>query len=343
MLFRSVETWDDVGFRLRGHASLRAAVAGDESPGYKLSFEEFVPDRLFHDTAKLDLLGTESDFTLLRENLALMMERQIGVPAPRTGFALLYVNGEYEGVHPYTEEPDDSTYVYNHFPTGGDLYEAKGYCGDEATLEYRGKDVAAYVATYEPKGRADEESLQEQLIPMLYCASESTDEEFPTCIAEHVDTQEFLDMIALDHVLPDVDGIAGRAHNYLLFHDDLTQRFVVYPWDKDQTFYTWDLSADSTVFDFDLTSDTEVKPVLVDRMQTLLRDDYCDSLRTSLDASDPATLGPEIERLGQLLWDPVWFDPRFTFEDWKNGVQTLIDDQAYDWEETRDEVDASCP
>ncbi len=338
------EEYLDVGVRLRGNASLKAAARGEELPGYKLSFSEFVEDRRFHDVKKLNLLGTEGDFTFLREHFALQLARDAGLAAPYNAHALLYVNDEFQGVFPYTEEPDDGAYTDAHFPlTDGHLYKARGYCGNGyASLEYRGDAVEDYVTIYEPKAGTDDEDVLDDLVPMLICASETGDEAFVDCIRDWVDVDAFLALIALDALLPDVDGMAGRAHNFVLFFDEATERFTVYPWDKDQSFYTHDLADGSTLFDFAFVRDDEVRPVLVDRLVRLFPSEYCAALRDAATRADPAVFTALVEARGQFLWDPVDADPRLDLTDWKYGVQALIDAHYDRWIRADVEIREAC-
>lgn len=338
------ETYEDVGVRLRGNASLDAAAEGNEHPGLKLSFSEFVEDGDLHGVEKIALLGTEGDFTLMREHFALAYARDAGLPAPRNAFALVYVNGALHGVMPYTEESDDGTYVDNHFlGVDGSLYKASGYCGDApALLTWTSDDPSEYVDDYVPKAGTEDAAAADDLIPMLDCATNTTDAEFAACIPEWIFLDEWLALIALDQVLPDVDGLVGRAHNYMLFFDRGWDRFHVYPWDKDQAFYTHELTAASTAFDLDLVGGNEYKPLLVARLQTVFTDAYCAALRDTLARTEPARFASRAEALGQFLWDSVEADPRYDLTDWKYGVQGLIDGHTDHWEATTAQVAARC-
>jgi spore coat protein CotH len=327
------ETYEDVGARWRGHASLRAALAGgNELPGIKLSFDEYVLDRTFHDVANFNLLGTEGDYTWMREHLAFELAGEAGLEDPRAAHALVYVNGEFSGIYPYSEEADDRPFMQAHFPDRAySLYEAKGYCGDDfAYLQYRGPDPADYVTIYEPKAGTDDEDTLDDLIPMLECASVVSDAEFSDCLPEHVDIDNFLTLIALDHVLPDIDGLVGRAHNFMLMFDRADARFRMYAWDKDQSFHHEFLSEESSPFDFVFTTNDEFKPVLVDRMQRVFKADYCAKLQDVLPLIEPNEFDARVEALALFLWEPIQADPRANHTDWKYGIQYLMDDNR-DW------------
>jgi len=339
------EEYPDVGVRLRGNASLEAAAAGIEQPGIKLSFSEYVEDRALHGARKINLLGTEGDFTLLREHLTLAIARGLGIPAPDNAFALVYVNGEYYGLMPYTEEPDDGAYIDRHFlGADGSLYKSSGYCGMRISdLTWHSDDPADYALDYVPKAGTEVSDIADDLLPMLDCATNTTDEEFVACIQDWIDLERFLLLIAMDQLLPDVDGMVGRSHNYMLFFDRGWGRFYPYFWDKDQTFYTAEIAEGTTLFDLELVNGNEYKPLLVARLQANFRADYCAALRTVQDATESDGFTAWVEERGQFLWNPVSLDPRYDLTDWKYGVQALIDGHEDNWAANDEALRTECP
>ncbi len=315
------ETWEDVGVRYRGHNVYEESAM--ERRGFKLSFDEFVPDRSFHGVDKINLLGTEGDYTLLRERLALGLMNEAGVEAPRVTHARLFVNGAYMGVFPNSEEADDQRFLDAHFDDGGgSYYKIKGYCGDRASLQWVSDEPISYSATYEPKAGTEEADLVADLIPMLACASSPTDGELAACLPGHIDVDAWLREIAVDMALPDVDGMASAGQNFLLYRPP-DGRFVVVPWDKDLslTLANHD-AADGGIFDLHPFWLENSQPVLVNRMRMIYRQQFCDEVLKVAELYDPAVLSPRIDALEELLLPHVKKDP---FIDWQTW-QWVIDD-----------------
>jgi hypothetical protein len=318
------ETWPDVGVRYRGHNVYEESVM--ERRGFKISFDEFVPDRTFHGVAKLNLLGTEGDYTLLRERVALGLMDAAGVVAPRVGHARLYVDGAYMGVFPNSEEADDQAFLDAHFSAdeaeGGSYYKVKGYCGDRASLQWVSDDPSAYVATYEPKAGTDLEDVSADLIPFLACASSDTDEALAACLPDHIDVDAWLREIAVDMALPDVDGMASAGQNFLLYRPP-DGRFVVIPWDKDLSLtLTNNDPEDGGIFELHPSWLENSQPVLVNRMRSIYREEFCAAVLDVAALQDPAVLSPPIDDLEELLLPYVKKDP---FLDWTTW-QWVIDD-----------------
>jgi len=318
------ETWPDVGVRYRGHNVYEESEM--ERRGFKLSFDAFVPGRTFHGVAKLNLLGTEGDYTLLRERVALGLMDAAGVVAPRVGHARLYIDGAYVGLFPNSEEADDRAFLDAHFSAAeadeGSLYKVKGYCGDRASLQWVSDDPAAYVTTYEPKAGTDTADVAADLIPFLACASSETDEALAACLPDHIDVDAWLREVAVDMALPDVDGMASAGQNFLLYRPP-DGRFVVIPWDKDLSLtLTNHDPEDGSIFLLHPSWLESSQPVLVNRMRRIYQDEFCAAVLDVAALQDPAVLSPRIDDLEELLLPYVKKDP---FLDWTTW-QWVIDD-----------------
>lgn len=312
------EQYTDVGMRFRGHSAL----TDGQRWGFKLNFDEFNPEQDFHGLSNLNLLGTEGDYSLLRERLAQDVMRAAGIPAPRVGHVQLVVNGEYQGVFPFPEEQDDQAYLTAHFEDdSGSLYKVGGYCGGRADFEDRGDDIDRYNTRYEPKAGTEEEQIWEDIYPLLQCAGED-DAGLMTCLPTHVDVDEWLTEMAVDMVLPDVDGMAGAGQNFMLYKDPGRGTFVVYPWDKDQAFST---SAAVSSSIWDLHPDWADPPTLTLRMRELWDADFCAEVERVAALADPGELAGQIQQIVAYLEEPMSRDPWYasTGRNWSADVGAL--------------------
>ena len=316
------EVYEDVAVRYRGHNTF--VESGVERRGYKISFNEFTPGGRFHDLRKINLLGTEGDYTLMRERLALGLMEDAGVPAPRINHALLYIDGKFEGVFPNSEEADDEAFVDAHFDgEAGSLYKVKGYCGHRADLSYEGVDPATYSVTYEPKADTEAEDMTGDLIPMLQCASEPDDATFAACIEGWLDVDEWLAEIAVDMALPDVDGMAGAGQNFMLWRPE-DGRFRVYPWDKDLSFYLTTLnSGDSSIWTLHPEWLENSQPALVNRLRTVYRERFCAKVVEVADLYDPDRMGPKVDELEELLDAKIKRDPFIDHDQWRWSIDDI--------------------
>ena len=110
-----------IGVRLKGFSSFRP-LAGKSA--FKIKFEEYVEDQAFQGLEALTLNNMVQDPTMLRELLAYKAFRAAGLPAWRTGYSFLRIDGDAYGVYLNLESPDEVS-TARLFPTTSHLYEAE--------------------------------------------------------------------------------------------------------------------------------------------------------------------------------------------------------------------------
>jgi len=82
--------------------------------------------RRFHGAKKINLRISQNDPTMIREKLASLAFQKLGVPAPRVGFAKVYINDEYWGVYLIVEQIDDVFLKSRFGEESGNLYKGRG-------------------------------------------------------------------------------------------------------------------------------------------------------------------------------------------------------------------------
>lgn len=87
----------------------------------KVNWED--PDRHFHGVKKLQFHSLNLDASMMHERLAYWLVRAMGIPAPRSVHARLFINGEYSGLYALTEQID-GRFTRSRFADGkGNLYK----------------------------------------------------------------------------------------------------------------------------------------------------------------------------------------------------------------------------
>jgi hypothetical protein len=214
----------DVGVRLKAYVGSSRTI--DQKCGFKIDLNRYLPGQEWKGLAKLTLNNMVQDNTYVHEYLAYTLWRAAGVPAPRVGYARVFVNGVDYGLYLVIESVDQSFLSQWYSDTSGPLYEgAYGvdlYDGYEASFDYdQGPD-------------SDDRSDLTAVIDIL--DGEATDD----AIAEletHVDLDEVLTNMAVEGLILHWDGYT-TANNYRLYHDPVTDKFQIIPWGADQTFLT---------------------------------------------------------------------------------------------------------
>jgi len=327
------ETYEEVGFRIRGHDTVATGDCSEstticpdlsqetERYGFKISFVHpmgtgFTKDhagRRFHDHRRINLLSSEGDDSLLKQCLAYGLLRDFDVPTPWCNHALLYVNDDFVGVFQHVQERDDGGYPDNRFADDpdGSMYEVADCMNNEAPLEYIDGNPTSYEAEYQLLAGTTPEDMSADLIPFLQCAADADQAAFVACIGEHIDVVEWQHAIGAALALPDMDGWAASGSSFVFYHygpGGGARRFVVFPWDMDRAFKD-DCDENDADPDNEGTGKChilsngrlgeDVSPELVNRLrEPPFRDDYCGAVEVFVNTLfNPDDMGTRVDHL----------------------------------------------
>ena len=226
------QTIKDVGLRFKGNGSYMLSSAGRKRP-FKIDFNRFVDGQKFHGMQQLNLHNNVMDPTHARQALSYPVFQAAGVESPRTAFAQVFLTiaGESEreflGLYTLVEEIDKS-FLRRHFQTDkGLLLKPEGTQG----LEYKGEDWSAY-AWYEAKSKPKKDEAR-RLIELTRLIHKADDETFRKEIGSYLDLDQFAGFLAANTLLANMDSFLTQVHNYYLYLNPKSNRFVFLPWDLD--------------------------------------------------------------------------------------------------------------
>lgn len=214
----------DVEIRLKGSTSFREL---DGKSAFKLKFKK---TGRYLGLKKLTLNNMVQDPSMTHETLSYAAFRASGVPAPRTGFAYLYVNGEDFGIELDVETMDDLA-----------LEKRFGAFEEPAQHLYEGAsgaDVEPGRATDFEVDEGDEADLSD-LEALISAANSTGPEPWSTRIGPFADLGEMTTMWAVEKYVGQWDGYSGsdgtyQPNNYYLY-SDAAGRFQMIPWGTDET------------------------------------------------------------------------------------------------------------
>ena len=280
-----------VGIRLKGESSFRD-LGGKAA--FKVKFAEFVKGQKFLGLKNLTLNNMVLDPSMVHEALAYATFRAAGVPAPRTGYADVRVNGEEFGVHLNLETLDDVFLERlfgsfeeppQHLYEGG--FEVDVLPGEAGEFE---------VDEGEESDRSDLEALIETVA--------ATSPGFSDRVAGLADLEEMTRMWAVERYIAHWDGYSTEPHNYYLYSDPLGE-FQMLPWSTDQT---WALPQ----LGFGPPGAALFEPCFADAPCRAL---YIDALRQARGVVAALDPGAEAQELAALLapWQQLEEAPRKPF------------------------------
>ncbi|MBL4689001.1 MAG: CotH kinase family protein, partial [Nannocystaceae bacterium] len=267
------EAIDSVGFRIKGWSSLDNGSGpgggpsfGSSQPGgkfpLKIDFDRFDGPR-FHDVNKVNLGNNWADLSYMRERLTNRLYLAMGVPAARTAYARVTVEGHNNGLYTAVQQID-RCFLEEHFGDDngdGNLYKAVFTQTDIGALTWQGPNKADYVSSDTcPSGapcglvlKTNEDDPTKNdyadLIGFLEVLNQTPDPQFEAAIQEVFDVDAFLRLAAVSVVTSSFDGYLGMGHNYYLYNRPDTGRFMMLPWDHNESYAGHPCGANAVTFD----------------------------------------------------------------------------------------------
>jgi CotH kinase protein len=216
----------EVGIRLKGGHGSESPVKTGKS-GFKVRFDEFVDDQLFFGIKRLTLNNMIQDPSMVHETLTYGLFHKLGLPASRTGYAFVTLNGAPYGLFLNIETLDEIS-LPQWFGEGNTqhLYEA-----DAPGIDLVPGDAEKFEVD---EGEEDISDLEG-----LIAAVNDEDGDWSDGVEAGADLERLTAQWAIERYVTHWDGYAGlpgdfRPNNYYL-HSDASGVFQMMPWGTDQT------------------------------------------------------------------------------------------------------------
>jgi spore coat protein CotH len=218
----------EVGIRLKGRASRRDLTA--KAP-FKIKMDKFVDDQTLFGLQKLTLNNMVQDPSLVRESTVYRLFRNMGVPAPRTGYAAMYVTSpgqvtnEYFGLYLNIETPDEVMLERWFGNNTAHLYES-AYDTDVTTDYYH-----QYLDSIDVGSEDDVSDLTS-----FVTISDLTGSDWWDVVRDRADMNEILALMGTDIFVSNWDGYTDFVRNNHFAHFDLNGTLSIMPWGNDQVY-----------------------------------------------------------------------------------------------------------
>lgn len=289
-----------VGIREKGNSS--SGIRSDKKP-FKIDFAEYDGKQRFHGLRMLVLNNGFKDPTLLREKLAYDLHRAIGLPASRAAFAQVFVTakGKSEkrllGLYTLVEHVDE-TFLDERFGNhDGNLYKIEGM-----------QDLFE---------RVDEARIADEKCVELKTNEKKNDRsrfvKFAAAVADGksdltawLDCDGFAKWLAATSALVNLDSYAGTGHNFYLYDNPKTGKFVLVPWDLNEAFGNFQMGPPEDHLAWDIYAPHAGSKKLIERFVAVpaLRAKYLAALK-DLCAKEfaPKAMTAKIDALAKLTRD----------------------------------------
>lgn len=220
----------DVGIRLKGSTSLERLNA---RPSFKIAFNwKLLKGNRFLGLKNLTLNAMTQDGSKLHEFGAYKLFNLMGVPAPRTGWTDLKINGGSRGLYVTIESVDDVFLGTKYKDVTQHLYEGVAL----NDLKPGNNDGAKNTGKYLVKEGWTATPNKNDLGKLIAAANYSSGAKWWAKLGTVADRNELLKMFATENFLGHWDGYSGPLQNNHFLRSNIKNQFTMIPWGTDQTF-----------------------------------------------------------------------------------------------------------
>ena len=228
------ETLSSVGIRLRGKIGSYRELS--QKPKFKFDLNEYVGEQRLHGLKTVLLNNSVVDCSYLKEPIGYQVFRDAGLPASRTSFAHVEVNGENYGLYVVIEAPDSELLrVVHPDEDEGNLYDGK-YVYDWNTGNYTLLDFAANVdSLYALEEGTDVENADIGAVSdAVWDAPRGAG--YAAAVDPFVDWRQWHTAWALEQWTGHLDGYQMNRNNYRVYFRPSDGKMEYVPTDFDYAF-----------------------------------------------------------------------------------------------------------
>jgi spore coat protein CotH len=326
------ETVYDAAVKFKGNSSYAAPNSGVKK-SMKLDLDKYIDGQDYDGLDKLNLNNGMGDPTFLREKLTYDLFNDMGLPSPRATFANVYLNDSLWGIYTVVEIVE-GTFLDNRFgEKDGNLFK-----GDNAGhLVWEGGGQSLYNGDYELENN---DSLNDwsDLIHLLDMINNTTDTEFEDSLQSVLDVDIAIQYWAICNLLVNLDAYLGSGHNYYIYHNLSSDKFVWIPWDVNESFggFTMNYINPNTVeniysmaYDFLPSTGMGDERPLYQRIleNNNLTNQYTDALYQLIsEYVTPSIWNPKIDSMADVIRSSVYADFNYSYA--TSDFETNLDSEV---------------
>jgi cysteine-rich repeat protein len=188
--------------------------------GFSLKFTDYNKDSTLRGITRLFLNNSEGDPSFLGEHIGYEVYRRAGIPAPRTGHAIVRFNGVTKGIYVFVE-PYNRTFLERNF--GEENREGNLYEGPMNT------DFALSPGSMDLKDEGEGTRSRDDINELADIVMNTPDADLAAELSPKLDLDVFLKGYAIDALFGHTASYSYGPNDYFMFHNPATDRFVFLP------------------------------------------------------------------------------------------------------------------
>ena len=219
----------DMDIRLKGSTSISKL---DATPSFKIRFPKGPSGTGYLGQRRLTLNALTQDGSKIHEYGAYALFNAMGVPASKTGWARVYVNGVDRGLYLNVEQPDENFMAKRFKDITQHVYEGVAV-NDFKPGKDTGDNVSgAFLADYGWKVTPNKNDLTKFISVANYKDAAT----WYKALETYADRPALIKFMAVENFLGHWDGYTGPNVNNFFVRSNTRGKFTFIPWGADQTF-----------------------------------------------------------------------------------------------------------
>jgi len=209
---------------------------------YKLKFTEYDKEKRFYGMKKISLhaMTATSEPTKMHEMISYELFREMGIHAPRTSYANVYVNNNIIGLFVAVEEID-GRFAKSRWPDNGDGNVYK-------EVWPKNNDSKYYLEGLKTNDDPEDHPNVQRMVSYYNAINSSNAQNFESNLSPYMDFDYFLRYLVVDVAIKNWDGMRSWYidhlgpgpinHNYFFYEEETLNgkpgKIWLIPWDMDQ-------------------------------------------------------------------------------------------------------------
>lgn len=220
-----------IGMRLKGSTSLQPLKA---KPSMKLKFNwgASLSGARFLGLKNMTLHSMTQDSSLIHEVSSYRLFNAMGVVAPKTGWAEVFVNGVSKGIYANVETPDDVFLSTRFKDVTQHLYEGQAFNDLLPGKDNGGENDGAFLVDEGWNTTPNKNDLTK----LIEVANITDPKKWWAEMAKYTDRDRLVTQFAVENILGGWDAYSGPIINNYFLRSNAAGKFTMMPWGVDQNF-----------------------------------------------------------------------------------------------------------
>jgi hypothetical protein len=219
----------DINLKLKGTTSMSALNA---TPSFKIRFKKDAAGLGYLGLRRMTLNAMTQDTSKVHEFGSYALFNAMGVPASRTGWAKVLVNGANKGLYVNIEQPDQVFMSSRFRDITQHVYEGVAMKDLKPGSDDGAEQTGSFLVDYGWKVTPNKNDLKS----VITAVNETDPAKWYENLNTYFDRATLIKTLAVENFVGHWDGYSGPDINNYYLRTSTTSKFTLIPWGTDQTF-----------------------------------------------------------------------------------------------------------